>query len=128
MPELSFKETGNGPVLLFIHGFPMNSKVWDEFIPRLSSSFKVIAIDLPGFGNSPILKTPFSIGDVADEIIKWLSEKKIRQCVVIGHSLGGYVTLALAEKKPENFAGIGLFHSTAYADSPEKNIYRKKVV
>ncbi|HTJ49540.1 MAG TPA: alpha/beta hydrolase [Cyclobacteriaceae bacterium] len=128
MPELSFQELGSGPTLLLIHGFPMNSEVWNEFRKPLSKHFHVITIDLPGFGTSSSLKEGFSIDDVAEIVIEWLEKKKINNCVVVGHSLGGYVALAMARKKPEMFAGVGLFHSTAQPDSDEKKVSRLKVV
>ncbi|HEY8935152.1 MAG TPA: alpha/beta hydrolase [Cyclobacteriaceae bacterium] len=128
MPELSFQELGSGPTLLLIHGFPMNSQVWDEFRKPLSKHFNVITIDLPGFGASTPLKEGFGIDDVAESVIEWLKKKGINNCVVVGHSLGGYVALAMARKQPEILAGIGLFHSTAQPDSDEKKISRLKVV
>jgi len=128
MPDLSFQELGNGPSLLLIHGFPMNSQVWDEFRIPLSKHFNVITIDLPGFGVSSSLKEGFSIDDVAENVIGWLEKKRINNCVVIGHSLGGYVALAMARRKPEMLAGVGLFHSTAQPDSDERKASRLKVV
>ena len=107
----------------------MNSTVWNEFAVQLSENFSVVTIDLPGFGKSPLpQKQSFTIGDVAEEIIQWLAEKNITKSVVIGHSLGGYVALSMIEKNPDRFAGLGLFHSTAYADSPEKKQSRTKVL
>lgn len=128
MPDLSFQELGNGPTLLLIHGFPMDSRVWDDFRKPLAKHFRVITIDLPGFGTSPLLKEGFSIPDVADSVLDWLLSKEIKSSIVIGHSLGGYVALAMAGKKPELFSGVGLFHSTAFPDSEEKKASRLKVV
>jgi pimeloyl-ACP methyl ester carboxylesterase len=128
VPKVSFQETGNGPVILLIHGFPMNRLVWDEFRFLLSNEFRVISIDLPGFGQSPLPTSSFTLDDVADIILDWLSEKNIQTCIPIGHSLGGYVTLAMAGKSSSQFAGFGLFHSTAYADSVEKKESRLKLI
>jgi pimeloyl-ACP methyl ester carboxylesterase len=128
MPEFSFQESGSGSTLLLIHGFPMNSEVWNEFRKPLSKHFHVITIDLPGFGASTPLKEGFTIDDVAESVIEWLKKKKINNCVVVGHSLGGYVALAMARKNSEILAGIGLFHSTAQPDSDEKKVSRLKVV
>jgi pimeloyl-ACP methyl ester carboxylesterase len=84
--------------------------------------------DLPGFGNSPMLKKPFTISAVATALIEWLESLKIENAVLIGHSLGGYVALAMAKQRPTLFNGIGLFHSTAEADSPEKKENRTRVI
>jgi pimeloyl-ACP methyl ester carboxylesterase len=122
------RESGSGPALILIHGFCETSSIWDDFVPKLSSRFRVICPDLPGFGMSKMLPTPFSIGDVGNEMLKWLQANSISRPVVIGHSLGGYVTLAMANKSEVALAGIGLFHSTALPDSEEKKANRDKVI
>lgn len=106
----------------------MNSTIWDELSDKLSSAFRIITVDLPGFGKSPILHDSFTIGDVAEGILLFLEQQGIEKIVVTGHSLGGYVTLAMADKKPELFQGLVLLHSTAYADTPEKKESRSKVI
>jgi pimeloyl-ACP methyl ester carboxylesterase len=99
MPELGFTETGKGHPVILLHGFPMNRSVWDSFIPELSKNFRVITIDLPGFGDSPaIFEESFSIGDAADAVLDFLQQKKLSACLLVGHSLGGYVALSLVEK------------------------------
>jgi pimeloyl-ACP methyl ester carboxylesterase len=126
--KLSFYEQGEGKAILLIHGFPMNASIWNKFSPPLSSAFKVISVDLPGFGSSPLLPGQFSLEDVADVVIQNLQEKKISEIIPIGHSLGGYVVLAMVSKRPDLFPGFGLLHSTALADSQEKKESRNKVI
>jgi pimeloyl-ACP methyl ester carboxylesterase len=128
VPKINFQETGRGPVILLLHGFPMNQAVWDEFRFLLSGEFRVISIDLPGFGGSDLPNGSFSLDDAADTILAWLLQNNIHTCVPIGHSLGGYIALAMVEKDAKQFAGFGLFHSTAYADSAEKKESRLKVI
>lgn len=128
MPGIFHQESGTGQPLILLHGFCETSDIWNEFVPRLSDRFRVICPDLPGFGKSKILKTPFSIGDVAAEIALWMRELDITRSVLVGHSLGGYVTLAIANKHEEMLAGIGLFHSTALSDTEEKKLNRNKVI
>jgi pimeloyl-ACP methyl ester carboxylesterase len=128
MSEISFAATGTGRPLILIHGFPMNHLVWTDFAAGLSEKFTVYTPDLPGFGQSKSLSLPFSLDDVATQMLGWIRAENIQHPVVIGHSLGGYVTLAMAARQPELFAGIGLFHSTAYADSAEKKESRTKSV
>jgi pimeloyl-ACP methyl ester carboxylesterase len=106
----------------------MNQTVWDDFVPLLSDTNKVITIDLPGFGKSTALESPFTIEQIADTILDWLLAEKISESMLIGHSLGGYVALAMAEKRPDLFSGLGLFHSTAFADTAEKKESRLKVI
>ena len=128
MENIFYRQRGNGPSVILLHGFPFHSQIWDDFAEKLSGNFKVYTPDLPGFGNSPIIKSPFSIEQVADRVIGWIEKNQIINSVLIGHSLGGYVALAIAEKRPEMILGLGLFHSTAYADSEEKKASRNKVL
>jgi len=128
MSDLFSTERGEGKPLVFIHGFPMHQSIWDDFGERFADANKVITLDLPGFGKSPILPSSFSLDQVAEQVLNCLSEREIVNSVIIGHSLGGYVVLAMIEKRPDLFSGIGLFHSTAYADSAEKKESRAKVV
>jgi pimeloyl-ACP methyl ester carboxylesterase len=123
-----FRERGNGTPVILLHGFPFTNQVWDSFAQKLSEDFHVITPDLPGFGKSPLPVASLSIDLVADILINWIHELKISNAVLIGHSLGGYVTLAMAKKSPELFSAIGLFHSTAFADSEEKKESRNKVI
>jgi pimeloyl-ACP methyl ester carboxylesterase len=125
---LHFKSQGKGRPVLLIHGFPLNQTIWASFADELSKSFQVFTIDLPGFGESPLLKAPFSIVDVAESVLGWMTEHNIEKPIVIGHSLGGYVALEMVNMKPNTFAGLVLFHSTAYADSEEKKASRNKVL
>jgi pimeloyl-ACP methyl ester carboxylesterase len=125
--SLSFREYGEGPPVILIHGFPMAQEIWSGFAPALSAKFKVYTIDLPGFGGSQA-PSSYSMLSVGKEILNWMDKKKISSGVVIGHSLGGYVALAMVQEDPDRFAGLGLFHSTALADTEEKKQSRDKVV
>jgi pimeloyl-ACP methyl ester carboxylesterase len=129
MSRLAFQEFGQGPhAIVLLHGFPMNKKVWSSFAPKLAAHFKVYTPDLPGFGESPLAKTTFSIQEIAREVLDALVGKNISRPVLVGHSLGGYVALAMVQQDPERFAGLGLFHSTALADAAEKKESRTKVL
>jgi pimeloyl-ACP methyl ester carboxylesterase len=128
MAYLDYTDRGNGPVVLLIHGFPFNQTIWNKFAESLSKDFRVITIDLPALGKSETLAGDFSIENVAARILEFLTEKNIRDVVLTGHSLGGYVALAMAALKPSLFSGLVLFHSTAYPDSAEKKENRNKVI
>lgn len=128
MPTVSFKESGTGPAMVFLHGFCDTHELWSEFITPFAASFRVLMPDLPGFGKSEILASHFTIDEVGDSIALWLSEKQIDSCLVVGHSLGGYIALSLLERHPEILSGIVLFHSTPMADRPERKAVRDKVI
>lgn len=128
MANLNYRESGSGPTVILIHGFPMNQQVWSDFAEKLSAWFQVVTPDLPGFGKSPALQEGFSLDDVAQTLHTWIKEKKYKQPVIIGHSLGGYIALALADHDLDIMSGMCLFHSTALADADEKKESRNKVL
>lgn len=128
MPSLYYKDSGSGNVIVLLHGFLETHHIWNEFASVLSSRFRVIAFDLPGFGQSPLLPGNFSISDVANSVLDCLVTITNEPVCLIGHSLGGYVSLAMVQQQPERFGSFGLFHSTAYADTPEKKEARTKTI
>lgn len=128
MARVNFKQRGFGPAVILLHGFPMNHTVWDDFAVQLALDFTVYTPDLPGLGESEPLGSSFSIADVAKSMLDWVSESGITKAALVGHSLGGYVALAMAGQQPAWLEGLVLFHSTAYADSPEKKESRTKVI
>jgi len=94
----------------------------------LSDQYRILCPDLPGFGKSLALRNPFSLEQVGDELMHWLSEHQINKSVVIGHSLGGYIALELLKKHKKSLAGIGLFNSSAFEDAPDKKENRDKLI
>jgi len=128
MPDIFFTEKGEGYPVLFIHGFCETQAMWESFKEPFASHYKTIAIDLPGFGKSPLPDGDFSIANIAEQVLQLLDHLKIEETIVIAHSLGGYVTLEMAKKQPSRFAGFSLFHSTAQADNEEKVASRNKTI
>jgi len=136
--KIFYKTEGKGEPVIFIHGFAEDGSIWDKQVEFLKNYFLLIIPDLPGSGKSVInneeknLATansqPLTIEYYADCIKEILNEEQIANCIIIGHSMGGYIALAFAEKYPENLMAFGLFHSTAYADSEEKKTIRKKSI
>jgi pimeloyl-ACP methyl ester carboxylesterase len=128
MSSISFNVQGEGKPVILIHGFPFNKRIWTRFAEDLSKNFKIFSIDLPGFGDSPLLREQFDLAEIADSVLTWMQEEKIEKPVVVGHSLGGYITLEMAKKSPDLFSSFVLFHSTGTADSQEKKESRNKVL
>jgi pimeloyl-ACP methyl ester carboxylesterase len=122
------QQQGAGKPLVLIHGFCETHKIWDGLRPELSRDFQVLCPDLPGFGQSECFSTAFTLDDVAYAMLQWLHSNVKEPEVVIGHSLGGYIAMAMAVKEPKAFAGVGLFHSTAMADTEEKKLNRNKTI
>jgi len=116
---LAYSRTGEGPPLVLIHGFPLDRSIWNEVTPLLEDHFDLIAPDLRGFGGSGTVDSPYTMTDMADDIAALLDRSGIAEARLAGHSMGGYVALALAKKYPEKVAGLALVSSQAGGDSPE---------
>ncbi|RFS24579.1 alpha/beta hydrolase [Chitinophaga silvatica] len=125
--NITWIEEGTGAVVVLIHGFSESAGLWHLQTNRLKNHYRVIVPDLPGTLAAPLTQ-PLSIESMADYVYAILLEEDIKEAVVIGHSMGGYVALALAEKHPALIKGLGLFHSTAKADSEEKKENRSKSI
>lgn len=122
------KIRGKGRPLIFLHGYPMHQGIWDGFTDHFVFTHTVVTIDLPGFGKSELINGSFSLEDVAKELLSFIETHKLHNGVVIGHSLGGYVALAMVAQRPDLIDGLILFHSTAVADSAERKESRDKVI
>ncbi len=126
--QIFYKITGNGKPVVLIHGFAEDSNVWKYQWDTLSKKYKLIIPDLPGSGRSGMLPD-MSIEGLATCISAIIVKETSHQLpVLIGHSMGGYIALAIAAKQPRLICGLGLFHSTAFADSDEKKVARRKSI
>jgi pimeloyl-ACP methyl ester carboxylesterase len=126
--SLFYRDEGSGPPVVLVHGFAEDGTIWDELIARLTPGYRLLIPDLPGSGRSQPHKGEVSIEMLAADLKTLLDHEDIDKCVIIGHSMGGYVTLAFAAHHPERLATFGLFHSTAYADSEDKIEARRKSI
>ena len=125
---ISFTDEGNGSVIVFLHGFLENKTMWNHFIPVLSKKNRVIAIDLLGHGQSDCLGYVHTMELFAETIEAVLKHLRIRKCTLIGHSLGGYVALAFADKHPQKIKGLCLLNSTSNADDEERKTIRTRAI
>lgn len=126
MPNVSLSSTGQVTYhldgdqltipLVLLHGFCEDHSVWDSWLAHLTA-LPVIRIDLPGFGGSS-LPSAADMSHYAEAVRTVLDEHGIRQCILHGHSMGGYAALEFAAQYPERLAGLGLFHSHPYEDQP----------
>jgi pimeloyl-ACP methyl ester carboxylesterase len=128
---ITYFTCGSGNPVMLVHGFAEDHTVWDRQSAFLKEKYFLIIPDLPGSGQSPMIKDMSMEGmaDVLFAIVKNELKKDQRDTpvfILIGHSMGGYITLAYAEKYGPTLSGFGLFHSSAFADSDEKKTIRKK--
>ena len=116
------------PPVVLLHGFLGDHTVWKDFSRELSKTYRVLAPDLPGHGKSPVLAEVHSMELMADAIAQYLNRNEVERAFFVGHSMGGYVALALAKKYPKRVKGICLLNSTALADTPQRQADRLRAV
>jgi pimeloyl-ACP methyl ester carboxylesterase len=123
--SILYRVIGRGKPVIFIHGFGEDGTIWERQVDYLKDKFQFIIPDLPSSGKSE-MTDDMSMEGLAEVIHTIIHEEDIDTCAVIGHSMGGYITLALVEKYHNHISSFGLFHSTAFADSEEKKAARRK--
>ncbi|WP_020620201.1 alpha/beta fold hydrolase [Paenibacillus daejeonensis] len=118
-----------GPTVILLHGYCGSSAYWEHLLPVLKYAGRVIIPDLRGHGASSAPDAEvYAMEDFAGDVIRLMDHLYVRQAVLIGHSLGGYITLAAAEQYAERLNGFSLVHSTAYPDSEEAKAGRDRAV
>jgi pimeloyl-ACP methyl ester carboxylesterase len=122
--DLHYGVKGEGPAIVLLHGFGEDGSIWKEQFHAFPG-YRLIVPHLPGSGLSE-MQADMSIEGLADAVNAILLEEKVHQCILLGHSMGGYIVLAIAERYRNKILGFGLVHSTAYADSEEKIATRRK--
>jgi len=123
--NIFYRSFGSGDPVLFVHGFGEDGEVWNHQVEFLKNQYHLIVPDLPGSGKSELI-SDMSMEGMAEVMHSIIHEENIDECTVIGHSMGGYITLALVEKYWNHVNAFGLFHSSAFADTEEKKQTRKK--
>jgi pimeloyl-ACP methyl ester carboxylesterase len=114
------------PPVILIHGFAEDGSIWDNQVAYLKNTHQLIIPDLPGSGRSSPLPGDTNMEALAGAVKAVLEAENVKDGIIVGHSMGGYVTLAFAELYPGMLKAIGLFHSTAYPDTEEKKAVRRK--
>ena len=124
---MSTAAIANLPTILFLHGFAESREVWTEFTRPFPAGYRLLAPNLLGHGTNLAAVPDFSMEAQARYVVDYLDKKGCPQpALVVGHSMGGYVALALAERYPDRLAGLALINSTALADTDEKRANREK--
>lgn len=119
---------GEGNAIILLHGFLENVDMWKNITPQLSITHRVICIDLLGHGKTDCLGYVHTMETMADAVLSVLNHLNIKSAIFIGHSMGSYVSLALAEKHPELFNGLCLMNSTFEADNDERKQLRTRAI
>ncbi|MGE0090657.1 MAG: alpha/beta fold hydrolase [Bacteroidales bacterium] len=117
---LTYTDSGKGLVVVLLHGYLESLDIWTEFAHDLSKFCRVICFDIPGHGKSEFLAEKQTMEQIANQIKSALETLNINKCVLVGHSMGGYLTLMFHHLFPEMLTGFCLFHSHPFNDSAEK--------
>lgn len=124
---LNYEISGTGnEILVLLHGFMENNLIWEDMEPYLHKKFKLIKIDLPGHGRSDAYSDIHSMELMAEKVKEVTLHLNLPQFHLLGHSMGGYVSLAFAEQFSEDIKSLTLFFSTYFPDDEEKKENRRK--
>ena len=123
-----YSDRGAGECILLVHGYLESHAIWDDFVEGYLGGFRVIAPDLPGHGQSGTWDETLLMEDLAGSLRAVLDAGGIGKTFMVGHSLGGYVTMAFADLYPEYLSGYCLFHATCFADNEEKKKNRDREI
>lgn len=116
--RMNYRQSGNGLPLLLIHGYPLNSRLWEPQLEGLADVAHLIAPDLRGHGDSESVPGPYSMDLLADDCAALLDALNINTPVIVnGLSMGGYIAMAFARRYPERLAGLVLTATRSGADS-----------
>ena len=116
------------PALVLLHYFGGSSQEWLPVMDRLADRFYCIAPDLRGFGDSDAPATGYSIADYADDILALTGELELAQYVLVGHSMGGKIALAVAARQPAGLAGMILLAPSPPTPEPIDNSDRERLL
>ncbi|HXG85275.1 MAG TPA: alpha/beta hydrolase [Pyrinomonadaceae bacterium] len=116
------------PPLVFLHYFGGSSRAWTEVIEHLAKDYHCVAPDLRGFGASDSMPENYAVKDYADDVECLIATLTIENCVLVGHSMGGKIALALAARKPKNLQSLILLAPSPPTAEPMKESERKKLL
>jgi pimeloyl-ACP methyl ester carboxylesterase len=122
--SIAYSDHGKGDVIMLVHGFGEQAEIWKNQ-HDIFDGYRLIIPQLPGTGDSEMIDD-MSMEGMADCLLAILDEENIKTCIMIGHSMGGYITMAFVEKYELRLKGFCLFHSSAFADNEAKKETRKK--
>lgn len=112
------------PAIFFLHGFPFDSRMWDNTVKALNTNYFIVTYDIRGFGESQSDEAQFTIDSYVDDLFIIQDELSIRKAVIAGFSMGGYITLRAYERNKDRFTGIILMDTKASPDTDEARIKR----
>ena len=126
--KVAFRDEGQGIPVVFLHGYLESSEIWRSFTNGLAGQGRMISIDLPGHGESGVAGEVHTMEFMADMVNHVLDRLVVEQCILVGHSMGGYVALAFLAKYSDRLKALSLFHSHPLADTSETKVNREREI
>jgi 3-oxoadipate enol-lactonase len=126
--RLRFTRVGSGPALILLHPLALSGAVYEPLAAGLADRFDVIAVDLRGHGGSSWSGTPFSIPDLADDVVAVLDALQIGSASLVGMSMGGCVALATAAAYPDRINRLVLADTTAWYGPDAKDTWAERAI
>jgi 3-oxoadipate enol-lactonase len=117
--QMAYTDAGMGTPLVLLHGYPFNRSLWNEQVAALSNSYRVIAPDLRGFGETEASQGTATMDRMARDVAHLLDHLEITRAAVGGLSMGGYVALAFYKQFPSRVRALLLADTRAQADTEE---------
>lgn len=125
--KIAYTLSGNGNPVFLVHGYTESKEIWKDFQRKLSENYCIVCPDIPGHGESELLDCN-TFDHWMEALRALMSHLEIEKATMIGHSMGGYLLSHFAAHYPFMVNGLGLFHSSARADSTEVKESRKKTI
>jgi pimeloyl-ACP methyl ester carboxylesterase len=115
--KLGYRELGDGPAVLLLHGWPTSSYLWRGVMPPIARSKRVLALDMPGFGASDKpLGAGYGFDFFEDAVDGFLDALGVEEVALAGHDLGGPIVLDWALRRPDRVTSIALLNTLVYPD------------
>ena len=126
---LHVADSGRGErCVVLIHGYLESMYVWDDFVPLLTPEVRVVTVDVPGHGISQVLGEVHTMEMMADVMRGMLDALGIERATFVGHSMGGYISLAFCARYPERLDGLVLLSSAPNPDDETKRENRRREI
>ena len=127
--NLSYDDIGSGDMpIIFLHGYPFDKTMWEGQLQFLRSSYRVIALDIRGFGASRDEQSLLSIDLFADDVISFMNKLEIEKAIICGLSMGGFIALNAIARFPDRFEALILCDTQCIADTAEVKAKRYKTI
>jgi 3-oxoadipate enol-lactonase len=123
--NIAYTDSGIGRPVVLIHGYPFNRSLWNEQVDALSSTCRIIAPDLRGFGETDAAATA-TMNEMAQDVAQLMDRLEITQAAIGGLSMGGYVALAFYKQFPSRVRALVLADTRAQADTEESKQTREQ--